>query len=211
MQKQFQKKKRKMKKSWNQFLKRASFLFKLGLVLIFLFFIVLFVIIKPYQSDEGFSFLDGVDKEDFIVAIAPHAQKAQREYGTRPSVLIAQAALESNWGESELAQEANNYFGIKGTNSDPQYATREFWQNEWETTQASFKAYESMEDSVMDYADLMKNGTSWNSDIYNDVIEAETYKEAANAVQEAGYATDPDYAEKIIRIIEQYQLYELDR
>ena len=67
-----------------------------------------------------------------------------------------------------------------------------------------------MEESIMDYANLITNGTSWNTDFYKKVREADDYKEAAYAMQ-AGYATDPDYASKLIHIIEKYHLYEMDR
>lgn len=55
------------------------------------------------------------------------------------------------------------------------------------------------------------NGTSWNKDKYNGVIAADDYKKAAQELQSAGYATDPDYAEKLINIIEKYDLALYDR
>lgn len=183
-----------------------------------LFFAILFFIIKPAERIEhrSSSHQDEIllkkelNKEEFIEVITPHALAAQETHGTRPSLLVAQAALESNWGKSTLSTESNNYFGIKGSNTDGQYATKEFTNNEWTQIDASFRRYNSLSESITDYANLIRNGTSWDSDFYKNVLDATTYKEAAIALQEAGYATDPDYADKLIRIIEQYQLYELD-
>lgn len=220
MHKHVQKTIRKLKKSFNHLLNRVIFLIKLIFVLIIVFFTVLVLIIKPNYSGINNHFFDpehsaalpkDAQRMDFIESIIPYAKKAQKKYGVKPSVLVAQAALESNWGNSGLAKEAKNYFGIKGSKEDAEYATREFSQDKWIEINASFKRYSSMEESVMDYAKLLQHGTSWNKDLYKSAIDAETYKEAALAVQEAGYATDPDYAKKLIRIIEQYSLYELDK
>lgn len=218
MQQDIRKLKRKWLKSWNQFLDRVTFTLKIILSLIVLFFAILFFIIKPAESLEHKSsshqdevlMRDNLNKEEFIEVVTPHALAAKDTHGIRPSILIAQAALESNWGKSTLSTESNNFFGIKGSNTDGQYATKEFTNNEWTQINASFRRYNSLGESVRDYANLMRNGTSWDSNFYKKVLDATNYKDAATALQEAGYATDPDYADKLIRIIGQYQLYELD-
>lgn len=218
MQQKIRKLKKQWKKTLNKFVDGVTILFKIGLVLVVLFFTILFFIIEPTDFiGQNFSSLnddnemiENMSKEEFVQTLAPHAKNAQETYGTRPSLLIAQAALESNWGQSTLTTEANNYFGIKGSQEGEQYATREYNDNEWTQVNATFKHYDSLAASIDDYARLIKNGTSWDADFYKNVLEANTYQEAAVAVQEAGYATDPTYAEKIIQIIEQHQLYELD-
>ncbi len=185
--------------------------------LIMTFFIVLYLIIGSFSStsnnEENSSDSESpvveISKEEFISKMTPYAQDVSASHGVWPSLLIAQAAIESNWGNSGLAQESNNYFGVKNPKGK-EYVTEEFKQDEWIEIKATFKNYESVYDSILDYADLLKNGTSWNSDLYEDVIKAATYKEAAYELEKAGYATDPNYAEKVIEIIEQYKLYELD-
>ncbi len=218
MQQQMRKLKKQWHKSWNNFLDRLVLAMKITLSLIVLFFGILFFIIKPAKfighessswSDEAV-IAENQSKTEFVETLTPHALEAQETYGTRPSLLIAQAALESNWGTSTLSKESNNYFGIKGSEKDTKYATKEFDNEEWTQIDAAFKHYDSLADSINDYASLLKNGTSWDQDFYEAVFAANDYKEAALAVQEAGYATDPTYADKLIRIIEQYQLYELD-
>ncbi len=218
MQKKMRQLNRKWRKSWQTFTKRVHFVFKLFVSLLLLFFLLLFFIIEPSGSFRTRSISDGVEyannqnqtETTFIEEIGPLAKEVEATHGVRPSVLIAQAALESDWGQSTLSTEANNYFGIKGANTKEQYVTKEFDSNEWTEIQASFKQYDSMGESVRDYADLMLYGTSWDANYYASVLAASNYQEAAYALQEAGYATDPDYAHKIIQIIEQHQLYTLD-
>ncbi|MDN6161161.1 MAG: glycoside hydrolase family 73 protein [Atopostipes sp.] len=171
---------------------------------------ILYFISQPIESDpKEVKGIESLTKEEFFQELSPYAEKLEESHGVRPSLLLAQAALESNWGKSELAQESNNYFGIKNAKGR-KYATKEFRQEEWEETQSYFKEYDSLEDSMTAYADLLKNGTSWNEDLYQEVIEADHYEKAAYALKEAGYATDPSYAEKLIRLIEEYQLNEYD-
>lgn len=149
------------------------------------------------------------DRQSFIEAVAGYAVPLQETHGIKPSIAIAQAIVESNWGKSGLSVREHNYFGIKGSASEPAYATLEY-DEEWIEIRASFRTYSSMKESVTDYANLLAGGTHWNPDLYQPVIEAEDYKEAAHALKTAGYATDPSYPEKLIEIVELYSLYEYD-
>ena len=159
--------------------------------------------IPQYGNNQG---------SDFIADIAPAAQQMQANYGVHASISIAQAILESDWGESELSAVYNNLYGMKGDNPENtvRLMTSEYYNGEWVTIQANFRVYGSWAESVQDHALLFVNGTTWDPDQYAPVLQAATYQEAAQALQDCGYATDPDYAEKLIAVIEQYALYEYD-
>ena len=159
--------------------------------------------IPQYGNNQG---------SDFIADIAPAAQQMQANYGVHASISIAQAILESDWGESELSAVYNNLYGMKGDNPENtvRLMTSEYYNGEWVTIQANFRVYGSWAESVQDHALLFVNGTTWDPDQYAPVLQAATYQEAAQAIQDCGYATDPDYAEKLIAVIEQYALYEYD-
>lgn len=159
-------------------------------------------IIPPLRENSG-------DREAFIESVASYAVPLQESHGIKPSIAIAQAIVESNWGESGLAVNDQNYFGIKGASNQPSYATLEY-EDEWVEIEASFRSYASLEESVEDYAELIAGGTNWNPDLYKPVIEAEDYKEAAHALKESGYATDPGYPGKLIEIVELYDLDQYD-
>ncbi len=218
MQQTMRKLQRKWKKHWRLFIERTMFIGKLIISLLFIFFFILFLITGPLNHFETSSTNDLYEvsenkrqsEEEFIQAILPQAKKVKASHGIRPSILIAQAALESDWGNSQLSKESNNYFGIKGPNSGREYVTREFTSDEWTEILASFKQYDSIGESVKDYADLLLYGVSWDPNYYLKVIEASNYQDAAYFLQEAGYATDPNYADKLIQLIEQYQLYRFD-
>lgn len=159
--------------------------------------------IPQYGNNQG---------SDFIADIAPAAQQMQANYGVHASISIAQAILESDWGESELSAVYNNLYGMKGDNPENtvRLMTSEYYNGEWVTIQANFRVYGSWAESVQDHALLFVNGTTWDPDQYAPVLQAATYQEAAQALQDCGYATDPDYAEKLIAVIVQHALYEYD-
>lgn len=218
MQREFKKFKRKTTKRVQNFTRLFSLFLKLGFATILIFFVVLFLIGTPskivsdyFTTSSNFIFnAEYMSEDEFVRLLTPYAKQVEETHGTRPSILIAQAALESDWGNSSLSRDSNNYFGIKAPDGT-QYATKEFYNNEWESIQATFQYYDSLEDSIVDYANLIANGTSWDSNLYKGAIEATNYIDAAYALQKAGYATDPTYAEKLIHLIEQYHLYEIDR
>ncbi|WP_407370964.1 glycoside hydrolase family 73 protein [Carnobacterium sp.] len=153
-----------------------------------------------------------LNEEQFIVQIADYSKVLQEKYGVLPSISIAQAILESDWGNSELSVKNNNYYGIKGSNSEPTatMTTKEYVDGEWIEIKADFRKYATWQESMEDHSELFIKGTTWNENQYEKVLTATDYKKAAYALQESGYATDPDYPEKLIRLIEQYNLNQYD-
>lgn len=151
-------------------------------------------------------------KEDFINELAPVAQSLKQEFGVLPSIILGQAILESDWGRSELAATYHNLFGVKNHEAGKGVLlkTKEFENNQWIEIDGDFKVYDSWADSMRDHSLLFVNGVSWDPTLYHEVLYAENYREASLALERAGYATDPDYASKIISVIETYQLSAYD-
>ncbi len=154
-----------------------------------------------------------LSQQQFIQSIANDAQELQKEEKILTSVTLAQAILESNWGKSGLSTSANNLFGIKGSyeGSSVSMRTREFSSGKAYYTQADFRKYPDKKASLVDHAQLFINGVSGNANLYSAVIGETDYKKAAYAIQNAGYATDPAYAEKLISTIENYHLDQYDQ
>lgn len=156
------------------------------------------------------------DTQDFINEIGEVARKIGLENDLYASVMIAQAILESGSGSSELSSEPNyNLFGIKGEYNGQavSYSTSEDdGKGNLYTIQSNFRKYPSYKESLEDYADLMKNGISGNSDFYKGVhkTNAETYKEATSYLT-GKYATDIYYHEKLNGLIETYHLISFDK
>lgn len=151
-------------------------------------------------------------KKDFIKKVAPVAQKVDKGTKLLPSITIAQACLESNYGQSDLAQKYNNLFGVKGTSKTTSavMTTKEYTNGKWVTVKARFQIYDSYEASIRAHNRLFQEGTTWNKNQYKDVLNAKNYLEQAKALVTDGYATDPDYATKLTNLIEQFNLNQYD-
>jgi flagellum-specific peptidoglycan hydrolase FlgJ len=150
---------------------------------------------------------------NFIQEIAPFAQRIQEKYKILASLVIAQACLESDFGRSGLAQKAKNLFGIKGSYNGQSVTmrTHEYERGKKVWIDASFRKYPSWHESLEDLARLYQNGVSWDKNKYRPIIGETNYIMACKKVQECGYCTDPNYAAKLINIIEKYNLTQYDK
>lgn len=149
----------------------------------------------------------------FIKEIGPIAKEVDREFELLPSITIAQACLESDYGQSSLSQKYNNLFGVKGTNPNTSVVltTKEYVKGKWIVVKARFQIYDSYEASIRAHARLFQKGTTWNKQQYKHVLTAKDYRKQAHALVQDGYATDPNYADKLIKLIEQYHLDRFDK
>lgn len=150
---------------------------------------------------------------NFIAKIAPAAVKDMKHTGISASLTVAQAALESGWGGSRLTKQANNLFGIKGQGpaGSVMMSTIEYRLNGTPyRIIARFRAYHNWSESIADHSKLILNGTADDPTRYRDVINAD-YKMACRNIADDGYATDPEYANMLIDLIEQYGLQQYDR
>jgi flagellum-specific peptidoglycan hydrolase FlgJ len=127
------------------------------------------------------------------------------------SVTVAQAILESSWGESQLSREANNYFGIKangqiGNDGAVWLRTLEYVPGGSYNVFAAFRAYKTLADSVADHARLFTDVA-----LYREALQAvNDPDEFARRIASAGYSTDPAYAQKLIDLMQRYGLYRFD-
>lgn len=149
-----------------------------------------------------------MDKREFINSVKEVALKGYVDYRILPSLTIAQAILESGWGSSQLSVRAKNLFGIKAFSNwrgdKITMPTTEWYGDKKQIINADFRAYDSFNESIEDHSKLL------SSVRYKSVRECSNYKEACRKIYECGYATDPAYPEKLIRIIEENKLYEFD-
>lgn len=139
--------------------------------------------------------------EEFFSKYKDWAILSQSRSGVPASITLAQAALESGWGESRLAKIANNFFGIK----------LHSWMGDYvlasdDAPDEKFRKYNSVYDSFIDHADFLVDNSRYNS-----LFENTDYRQWANGLQKAGYATDKNYANSLIGIIEKYGLDKYDR
>ncbi|UNK43974.1 flagellar assembly peptidoglycan hydrolase FlgJ [Luteimonas sp. S4-F44] len=141
--------------------------------------------------------------EGFVASIWSHAQSAARELGVDARALVAQAALETGWGRRMIRQDdggtAHNLFGIKATGWQGERVTattHEYRNGVRRDERAQFRAYASPAESFADYVRLLKQNPR-----YRQALESGgDVRRFASALQQAGYATDPRYADKISAI-----------
>lgn len=156
--------------------------------------------------------IDLIQKKAFIKKMVPLAQAEYQKYPIFPSVTIAQACLESDYGRSSLSKKYNNLFGMKGTdpNRTKLIETKEFVNNKWIVIKARFCVFNSMEECVKKHTLLLVNGTTWNPRQYQHVLNSTTYIQQAESLQKDGYATDPLYSKSLLKIIDEFKLYQYD-
>lgn len=152
--------------------------------------------------------------EAFINRFAGTASQIAQENGLYASVMIAQAILESDFGNSVLASAPHhNLFGIKGAynSGTTVMTTNEFIENEWVVRQEYFRSYPSYYASLLNNARLLRNGNTWNATYYQGTwLENTRNYTDATAWLENRYATDPTYGSKLNSLIERYNLTQYD-
>lgn len=154
------------------------------------------------------------EKMAFIESISEGAISDYNKYGILPSITMAQAILESGWGNSELAVTHNNLFGIKADlRWNGAVATIVTNENYNDSTVANFRKYDSINESIEDHGKFLYENSRYAE--YG-LFDGKDYKAQAQALEDAGYSTvknengEPIYADKLISIIEKYNLMQYD-
>jgi len=158
------------------------------------------------QANLSRSALPQAHVEQFVSRLLPAAQRASQASGVPAQLIMAQAALESGWGRREIRKEDGstsfNLFGIKADRSwkgpVAETATTEFVDGVAQKTRAVFRAYSSYAEAFADYAKFLTTNPR-----YATVLATSDPAQAAHGLQRAGYATDPGYGSKLVRIMQQ--------
>jgi len=143
-------------------------------------------------------------QEEFVQAVLPAARAAAHRLGVDPEVVVAHAALETGWGKSVPTgpdgRPSFNLFGIKAgtrwSGDTSLSATHEFAGGRMQSTLASFRAYDSPEQSIQDYAGVLQSSPRYSAAL-NTGSDVAAF---ARGLQQGGYATDPDYVSKLTAV-----------
>jgi hypothetical protein len=148
-------------------------------------------------------------QKNFIDRVGKMAQADMARSGILASLSVAQAIIESGWGNSGLTRSGNALFGIKAGTSwkGPRLSCKTFEYYDGKRTDITdaFRAYGSWEESVADHSAFLRGLGR-----YKAVVGEKDYKKACRAIHAAGYATAPNYADALISLIEQYGLTKWD-
>ncbi|MBE4963516.1 glucosaminidase domain-containing protein [Enterobacter cloacae complex sp. P24RS] len=145
--------------------------------------------------------------QDFLDMASDSAEQAAAKWGVPASVLLAQSALESGWGKHV---KKNAYFGIKGkspTGNSTSFGTTEVIDGKVIHIKDTFRAYADYAESADDYGRFLNENKRYKPAF----IHTTEPNQFITEIAKAGYATDPDYAPKLIRLMERYDLYEFDK
>lgn len=161
---------------------------------------VLFLILATFSAQaqkKNIRYLEYIDKYKDI------AIEQMKKHKIPASITLAQGLLESGAGYSELARKSNNHFGIKCGN----WRGRSVKHDD-DARNECFRAYRNARHSYEDHSDFLVNGPRYAFLFRLDITD---YKGWARGLKKAGYATDPSYANRLIQIIETYDLYKYDK
>ena len=158
--------------------------------------LVLLLTIFAYAASQN-------TRQEYILKYQVLAIKEMNRSGIPASITMAQACLESRDGNSELALASNNHFGIKCKAS---WKGKKVYYDDDEKNEC-FRSYKVVEDSYRDHTDFLMQNIRYAS-LFE--IHHTDYREWAKGLKKAGYATDSNYDKQLIKIIEEYELYNLD-
>lgn len=168
--------------------------------------------VNEFQAQEAVDDWRPDSPESFVRQLWPHAKRAAAELGAAPELLIAQAALETGWGQHMIrGVDGSNSFNLFGIKADahwqgPRAATDtvEFRDGLMRRERAPFRAYDSLAESFSDYVNFLQDNPRYRQAL----DEAHNAPAFTRALAEAGYATDPDYHGKIQKIMDSPRLKE---
>ncbi|MCX2187347.1 LysM peptidoglycan-binding domain-containing protein [Limosilactobacillus pontis] len=152
-------------------------------------------------------FSNNAHSQNFIQSVAPGAVAGWNKYQVLPSVTVAQAILESGWGRSYLSTSAHNLFGIKGSYNghSVNMRTREVYGGHSVYINDNFRAYANNSESVEDHGNFL-----YSNRRYHNLLGDTNYVSVANKLRQDDYATDPSYARSLIKLVQTYNLNQLD-
>ncbi len=175
-----------------------------------------------FNCDGSVSAKTALTESQFIETVGALAREDMKKSGILASVTTAQAILESGWGRSSLAMEANNLFGMKATLSGNAWAsnwsgktfvktTLEYLNGKWYSISDTFRSYDSIAESVADHSAYLAGAMNGTKLRYAGVVGNTSYAKTIKLIKKGGYATDPDYVSKVKKIIKTYNLTRFDK
>ena len=163
--------------------------------------------INLHADNDGI--LSGVNRTaNFLLSIHDAALDGWRQFGVLPSVTAAQAILESAWGQSALATQGHNLFGIKGSYNGQSITMRtaEYGNGGYYYINDAFRKYPSNYESIVDHGRFLATNSR-----YNNLLWKKDYTVVTQYLHADGYATDPKYASSLNNVIRTYNLDAWDR
>lgn len=182
------------------------------LVAVFALGILLPLILHASTVDNARTVKVAYTQKGFIENLAPTAQKMSKNYGVPASILLSQAAYESNYGSSLLSVKYHNIYSLPARAGQEHIYLKDnlYSKGKWQYQKVDFAVFRDWSSSMSSYLEELRQGR-WGESTYKEVAGTTSYKVAAEKLQAAGFNSDPDYAKHLISIIETYNLVKYDR
>ena len=182
------------------------------LVAVFALGILLPLILHASTVDNARTVKVAYTQKGFIENLAPTAQKMSKNYGVLASILLRQAAYESNYGSSLLSVKYHNIYSLPARAGQEHIYLKDnlYSKGKWQYQKVDFAVFRDWSSSMSSYLEELRQGR-WGESTYKEVAGTTSYKVAAEKLQAAGFNSDPDYAKHLISIIETYNLVKYDR
>lgn len=151
--------------------------------------------------------------ERFISSLVPEAKTLGKAYGVKPSILIAQAALETQYGRSLLGHKYNNLYHLKASQNDAKVSllTALPTAGKAKPKKASYAVYPDWSTSMAAYLTQLKAGHLGNKTLYAHLANAKTVEDASKVFYQEKYTSDSTYGEQLLAIIKKYKLETYDK
>lgn len=169
-----------------------------------LIFVPLLLSSRPKLADAQVTV--SYTEKQFIQDLAPLAQQYGQAYGIRPSVLLAQASLETNYGRTLLATKYNNLYHLLALEGKDHVKLKLDKKGDL----VYYQVYADWTASLADYLGRLSAGQIGDQDLYERLATAEDYKQASTALILGGYTTDSHYADQLVEIIDKHDLTQYD-
>lgn len=182
------------------------------LVAVFALGILLPLILHASTVDNARTVKVSYTQKGFIENLAPTAQKMSKNYGVPASILLSQAAYESNYGSSLLSVKYHNIYSLPARQGQEHIYLKDnvYSKGKWQYQKVDFAVFRDWSSSMSSYLEELRQGR-WGESTYKEVAGTTSYKVAAEKLQAAGFNSDPDYTKHLISIIETYNLVKYDR
>lgn len=182
------------------------------LVAVFALGILLPLILHASTVDNARTVKVAYTQKGFIENLAPTAQKMSKNYGVLASILLSQAAYESNYGSSLLSVKYHNIYSLPARAGQEHIYLKDnlYSKGKWQYQKVDFAVFRDWSSSMSSYLEELRQGR-WGESTYKEVAGTTSYKVAAEKLQAAGFNSDPDYTKHLISIIETYNLVKYDR
>lgn len=182
------------------------------LVAVFALGILLPLILHASTVDNARTVKVSYTQKGFIENLAPTAQKMSKNYGVPASILLSQAAYESNYGSSLLSVKYHNIYSLPARAGQEHIYLKDnlYSKGKWQYQKVDFAVFRDWSSSMSSYLEELRQGR-WGESTYKEVAGTTSYKVAAEKLQAAGFNSDPDYTKHLISIIETYNLVKYDR